>query len=310
MIDYSKLKTKWQGEGFTVGEFTGEGGGNLERYLGLGELCGKFYGVNTFIEFLNREMKKPKSSDYDSSTHYDSDFNKFRTYEETMKTFTENPSSVANFDENDLKILGGDSAGTAVEYDITGDFIDMSRYVEGIPESFGSMYDGNPRSKRMNITITGFFSCMVSESKINKRALRVKRLVDWLESNQIRCQVTYLFSNSNWHTEIVVKTFDEGFDINDLAITSHSDFFRRLQFRFGEWSKTIGWGYGSPRDFWNAYNKSMLENEYNNEFGLMIGSEVDGNIDGDFDRLEDSIYKSLIEETESNKSFEAILGSS
>ena len=174
MIDHTKLKMKWQGDGFSVGEYTGEG--SQLRHLGHGELCGRFYGVNTYIDFLKREMKKPRTSEYNSSTNYEPGFNKFRTYDEAMKVFVENPSSVASFDENDMQILGGDSAGNAVDYDITGDFIDMSRFIEGIPESFGSMYDGNPRSKRMNIYISGNFSSGVNERDINHRALRVNRL--------------------------------------------------------------------------------------------------------------------------------------
>ena len=245
-------------------------------------------------ECSKRERKGDSSDDTGRG-----DFQKFSSYEEAVNVFLSDPSSIANFDESDENLKSSDSSGNSIEYDLTGDFIDIGRFVEGIPEVFGNMVDGNSRGKRMKILMNGMFSWHVNQKDINHRALRIKRLVDWLETNGVRSEITTLFSSDNWHCELVVKRFDEVFDINQVAISSDSDFFRRLQFRFAEYSETLNpYRYGSPVDFWNSFRKENFRSEYNQEMSLVVGGNTDSyNIDSEFDRIEKSISDAIENDT-------------
>lgn len=311
LIDYNTLKDKQKGSGYILGLYDKSRSQSKLNYLGGqgDELVGRFEGVNTFIDFVKENYPKGKYSSDSTKNGGDGDFHRFKSYDEALDTFRNHPEKIAEFVENDDKILGGDSAGNSIDYDITGDYIDMGRFIEGIPESFGLLFDGNPRSKRIDILVTGMFSWRVSHDSINYRAERIKRLVDWLEANHIRCRITYLFTNDNWHCEIGVKQFDEIFDINDLAIVSHPEFFRRLQFRFAEWSPSLNtWNYGSSADFWRAYNDTMIETDYNNEYGMLIGSDIPrrldkAHIDSEFDKLEKQIQENIIDETGGKRTF-------
>lgn len=303
LIDYNTLEDIERGDGYIFGRVGNRTKTKL-KYLEIRELCGKFEGVDIFLNALTDTSLKIGKYGNSSQRRGKDDFYFFDTYDEAMDTFKNNPSKVANFIEKDDKILGGDSAGMSIDYDVTGDFIDMGRYVEGIPETFGNMYNGNPRSKRVNILIPAMVSCGVDHELINKRSERVKRLVDWLETNQVRCAVTIVFTNDNWHCEITVKKFDEVFNINDIAIATHSEFFRRCQFKFGENSPVLTDDYGTSICFWhNTRLEDIIKQEYNNEFNVVIGGKliyVD-QIDNNMNELEKNLKKIIFEDqTEGN----------
>ena len=298
MIDYSTLDNIEVGDGYIVGNRGSNTNVKGLDYLAHEELCGHFDGVNTFMEWLeaNRNNGRRKYGS-DSQSKGKSGFHKFESYEEAINVFKNDPASLIKFDEAEDGLHSGDSAGNTVDYDIVGDFIDMGRFVEGVPETFGFLKDGNPRSKRMRIAVYGMFSAGVNQQKINERAVRIQRLTDWLESNGIRCEITAFWSNDNWHCEVVVKKFDEIFNINDIAVASDSEFFRRAQFQFAEFSPTLNsWNYGNPRDFWIAYDrhKKQFASEYNAEYSMVVGGET-YNIGGAFDVAEKMI-KTRIEE--------------
>nr|DAH82352.1 MAG TPA: hypothetical protein [Caudoviricetes sp.] len=310
LIDYNTLADIERGDGYIFGKVCDKTKTSL-KYLENKELCGKFEGVDIFLNALTDTSLKTGKYGNSSRKMGKNGFNLFETYAEAMDTFKNNPSKVANFIEKDDKILGGDSAGMGVEYDVTGDFIDMGRYVEGIPETFGNMYNGNPRSKRVNILIPAMVSWGVDHELINKRSERVKRLVDWLETNQVRCAVTIVFTNDNWHCEIVVKKFDEVFNINDIAIATHSEFFRRCQFKFGENSPVLADGYGSSICFWhNTRLEDIVKQEYNNEFNVVIGGKliyVD-QIDNNMNELEKELKKRIFEDQNEENFIGCMLG--
>lgn len=310
LIDYNTLKDIERGDGYIFGKFCNKTKTSL-KYLENKELCGKFESVDIFLNALTDTSLAKGNYGNSSRKMGKNSFNLFETYVEAMDTFKNNPSKVANFIEKDDKILGGDSAGMGVEYDVTGDFIDMGRYVEGIPETFGNMYNGNPRSKRVNILIPAMVSLGVDHELINKRSERVKRLVDWLETNQVRCAVTVMFTNDNWHCEIVVKKFDEVFNINDIAIATHSEFFRRCQFKFGESSPVLTDGYGTSICFWhNTRLEDIIKQEYNNEFNVVIGGKlmyVD-QIERNMDELEEVLKKTIFEDQNEENFIGCMLG--
>lgn len=310
LIDYNTLKDIERGDGYIFGKFCDKTKTSL-KYLENKELCGKFEGVDIFLNALTDTSLAKGKYGNSSRKMGKNGFNLFETYVEAIDTFKNNPSKVANFIEKDDKILGGDSAGMSIEYDVTGDFIDMGRYVEGIPETFGSMTNGNPRSKRVNILIPAMVSGDVDHELINKRSERVKRLVDWLETNQVRCAVTVMYTNDNWHCEIVVKKFDEVFNANDIAIATHSEFFRRCQFKFGESSPVLTNGYGTSICFWNNTRlDDIIKQGYNNEFNVVIGGKLIyvEQIERNMDELEEVLKKTISEDQNEENFIGCMLG--
>lgn len=269
------------------------------KYLKHRVLVGEFRGLHAFLGFVQNEL--PTAQFEKHSLKFEHGFNFFDNYDTAMSVYLKSPQDVRHFDEKDEQIDGGETAGKEVVYDVTGDFLDIGRFIEGDPDNFGSMTAGNPRGRRVNILINLSWSARVTDGVINARCSRIARLIDWLESQQIRTRVTAIESTACNHVEITVKDFDDVLDLNDIAVVSHSDFLRRPLFRFKEWSNTVTYGYGQP-DSLSSYvgvDKGMLMPELNNEFSVFIDTRIDyeEGINNGFDGLEKWFEENLAKDT-------------
>lgn len=288
-----------RGSNYLVGTIkNGSSMSNGFNFLETNELVGNFDGINTFMDYVKSKMPEPrqKDSDYrDSLQNRDNGFNAFSSYKKAVDTFRDNPESLVDFVDNEERINGGESSGTQVEYDITGDFIDMSRFIEGIPETFGFLSDGNPRSKRIDIIVVGAYPCSVNHESISARSRRILRLVDWLESNNVRCKLSVMFGNECALLNIVVKRYDEHLDVNDLAVAFHPEFLRRLTFRFMEYSDTITYTYGSGVVLNNWFNNNDYNVPFTNgDHTLIIGNSI-YEIDREFDNIESRLSEAIVD---------------
>lgn len=285
MIPQDKLQNIKRGEGFVVGEMAVRH--PYLTYLNPGTIVTQFEGVDTALDWITKEL--PKTGRGDTSADVgDGDFNSFKTYDEAMSTFRNKPETVVKFDPSEIRIKDESEAGSSVEYDVTGDFIDMGRFMEGIPESVGTMHNGNARNRRLNITVSLCHAAGVKQDNIAKRSERILRLVDALEAGGIRCQVVAIESSQCNHVEVKIKHHDEPLTIADLAVVTHSEFLRRAIFRIIEHSKTFQHGYGSAVRFSEAVQPRHIQSDNNDEMNLFI----DGNFNNQriitqrFDQLE------------------------
>lgn len=257
-----------------------------------GELVCQFQGVVSCLNFIaehekfgNREPNKAYDESYE--TRSDSDWTAFDTYDKATKAMLETPEVFRNFTEADIKLSEWDSVGNAVDFELTGDYLDVGRHLEGSPECFGVMRDGRVQNRFCSIVIDGCASWFIQKNIIALRASRALRLVDMLEANGIRCEVAVLYSTGQVHAEIIVKHYNDPLDINDIAASLSPDFFRWVVFRLMEHSIVLGSGYGYPAD----YKATMLNDE--DADNTIYISHPTGNgkerINKEFDRIEQKI---------------------
>lgn len=289
MIDQHELKVVDHGTGFTIGEIPQRR--NDLSYIHEGGLVCLFDGLDTMLNFVSTKMPKAKESkSSDKVKDDDDDFNAFRNYKEAMETFRTHPEKVVKFDPSELRIKDESESGQQVDYDVVGDYIDMGRFMEGIPENMGSMHNGNARNRRVNIMINLNQMWNIHHRDITHRGERVLRLVDALEAGGVRTQLTGIESTECGHTEVILKRHEEPLTISDLAVVSHPEFLRRIIFRINEHSKTWDWGYGSAVKFSDALENSpeLLHTDANDEMNILIDSNMRGiqYIDDTFDKLE------------------------
>lgn len=288
-IANDQIEVTYRGDGYMVGESKIH-----NDMFGENELCGSFEGVSAFIDFLKKNMPDAKQSKSSDAPKDGDSFYFFQNYKEAMDVYTNTPSQVREFTESEVQLRNGDSSGIDVQYGVTGEYLDVSRYLEGEPECFGSMTNGNPRGFRVNLIIDIGWVSHVQASDIVLRGQRIQRLVDWLEAQQVRTSILCATSRNTDHIEIKVKDHDESLDLNDLAVVSHSDFLRRLDFRFAEYSQTWSHGYGNPRVLReHLYYNSPLP-EVTNEINIVIGNN-NNSIDSEFDHAEGWITETLTE---------------
>ena len=285
MIPDESLVHVAKGNGYTVGILEKDNGSPL-NYLRKGALVAKFDGVDVALDYILKAMPTPKRAGSSSRTGR-STFNVFDSFEEAVDIFRNRPESIVKFDEAELMVRDANENGNEVAYDVTGDYIDMGRHMEGVPETFGSLHNGTARNRRVTLVINTNQHAMIGEESINHRAERILRLVDSLESGGVRCEIIAIDSNECGHTEVLLKRHEETLLINDLAIVSNSDWKRRMIFRINEHSETWDGGYGSPKVFGDAVDAKDIQPENTNEIAILVdGSMYGDSIDMSFNKLE------------------------
>lgn len=211
---------------------------------GTSVLCARFDGVNTALDFIKENMPEPKREKCSSSRDEDGGFYTFQTYEDCFDTFRFNPHKLKRDKDIDGRLTSPESSGNKINYDYTGDYIDMGRYVDGEPECFGTMTYGRIE-KRVRLVYAFSATAHVDPKVIHTKSTRISQLVDWLEANGIRTEILAVESSGVGHMEVQVKRFEDRFVYNDLLVTTHPDFLRRIFFRVAEYSPSWKWGYGS-----------------------------------------------------------------
>lgn len=248
------------------------------------------------IDRMGWVPQRDKSSD---SRRDGGSFYTFGSLKEARDTFENHPERIRTFNQNDDRLETHESPGKDVAYDVTGDYIDIDRHLEGIPEVFGNAVMGNPKSVFCTINILGSFVSNTHKNYVLAKQKRVLRLVDWLETQGIRCQIVVTEDTEICFSQVVVKEFADPFDLNHLAVAMHPDWLRRIMFLIMEQSKTWTWGYGSGLE----YDSRMKKYKPQPEDGLYIyvggytpfGGKNYGidELNESFDKIEESIQEMI-----------------
>ena len=260
------------------------------RELANGKLSAEFDSVSEVfrvIKKLNWVPKHDKASDRKKSV-YGSDFHTFKDLAEAEDIFVNHPDSIRTFSINDDRLERPESPGKDVSFDVTGDYLDIGKFMEGEPEHFGNAVMGNPKNIFCTINILTSYVSYTQASYLDARQKRILRLVDWLETQGVRCQIIASIDTVCLYSSVVIKEFQDPFDLNQLAVIAHSDWLRRILFLVAEQSKTWQSGYGNSQN----YDRRMLKYKPNPEDGMYIYiggwnpySSVK-KLDEEFDKLE------------------------
>ena len=286
LISNAKLENIQQIGNSIVAE-SAENSGMLDQ----GELIVLVEGIQNEISLVEKLFPKPRRN-ASSSKHGGNGFNLFRTYEEAIDTFKNNPGSLVKYDPHELMVIDYHEQGNELEYDVTGDFIDIGRVLEGVPESFGKLHSGKARNRRVRIVANASQTCYMGQEEINKRSSRIIRLVNALEAHNFPVELISVDSCKCYHLENIVKKFNEPLVIEDVAIVTNSEYLRRLHFRVSEYSDTWFVGYGNSMVL--DMNINSFRSEYNDELTVYIGNDMRmGQIDFVFDELETTVTEEL-----------------
>ena len=232
------------------------------------------------IESQNWTPKRHKTSDDRGRS---GSFHTFSSLDEAIDVYVNHPERIRQFNNNDIKLESIESPGKDVYHDVIGDFIDMGKFLDDDPECMGNATLGNPRSIFATINIMVAKVHYTRNDYINQLQRRVIRLVDWLENQNIRCQIVATSVTECANVSVIVKEYTDPIDLNDLAIVCHGDFLRRIIFLIKEQSKTWSGGYGSAID----YDKRMIKYAPEPEDGMYIYVGGYMPYDGDNDGIDE-----------------------
>lgn len=229
-----------------------------------GKLHAEFVSVGEVFRAIDKLGWRPQRDQ--QSDNYSQGFHTFKSLAEATDVFRNRPEEIRKFIMNDTKLVSPASPGKEIVYDVTGDFIDMDRYMEGVPEVFGQVTMGNPRNVFCTINILGSFVHSTDPKYVLARLTRVVRLVDWLEEQGIRCQIVSSADSNVAFYSTTVKRFAEPVDLNELCVVNHPDWLRRIMFLVKEQSKTWEPGYGDSV----KYDRDMQRYRPRPEDGLYV----------------------------------------
>lgn len=271
------------------------------KKLKSGKLHFEFDSVPDVFRAIKKMDWTPKNEMASDRKGKEGNFYVFGSLAEANDIFLNHPERIRTFSQNDEKLVNIESPGKDVIYDVTGDFLDIDRHLEGIPEVFGNAVMGNPKSVFATINILNSAVCYTTPEYMLEKQKRILRLVDWLETQDIRCQIVLTEDSTINYSSIVVKEFSDHFDLNHLAVAMHPDFFRRTTFLLMEQSPTWSYGYGSSA----SYDSKMLKYKPKPEDGLYIyvggyepyGGKDNGKVELNkaFDKIEEGIEKMIDE---------------
>lgn len=129
-----------------------------------------------------------------------------------------------------------------VHWDVTGDWLDVGRYVTGEPEVFGEMIETEYERtayppKVIHIVVNVCASSGVSEDVIKRRGAAVAALVKALELKGRRCKIDVVAPNNGgrsgrtFYLTIAAKPAEEPMQLNKLVfLMAHPSMLRRLIF--------------------------------------------------------------------------------
>lgn len=229
------------------------------------KLHAEFDSVNDVFRAINKLGWVPKNSK-ESNARKSGSFHTFDSLDEANDVFLNRPEEIRAFSQKDERITHIEAVGNDVLFNVTGDYLDIDKYLEGVPEVFGNAVMGNPKSVFATINVLHSAVYYTHADYMLEKAKRILRLVDWLENQGIRSQVVLTQDSNVCYTSIIVKQFQDPFDLNQLAVALHPDFFRRTQFLLYEQSATWESGYGSAA----PYDNKMKNYKPNPEDGLYI----------------------------------------
>lgn len=257
-------------------------------YIKDGATVAYFDGVDATLDYIKEYQSKPQRGGSSDSRSEGRDFHVFPDFATTITTFREKPETLVKFDETQMSIRDVGEVGTNVDFEVTGDFIDMGRFLEGVPEVFGNMHFGRARNRRLKVIINLNMTASTHEKDINHRSERILRLIDALENGGARCEVIGVIGNNTGQWEFKLKDYQESLVISDLAVLTHSEWLRRVYFRLCEYSPGYESGYGNAVVFSTSVTPEKLDrtSDNNDEIVFLIDGNMRGNIDENFDKVE------------------------
>ncbi len=114
-----------------------------------------------------------------SDVRGDGEFLIFDSLDEAHNVFQNEPWRIRQFSQKDDRIRNEDNPGNDVFFDVTGDYLDIGRYLEGEPDDFGNSFMGNPHRVFADILVNISASKWTTAEYIIHKQKRIMRLVDW-----------------------------------------------------------------------------------------------------------------------------------
>lgn len=162
--------------------------------------------------------------------------------DEALNLFKNNRQELLPKGFKQHKIKNLHSLGTDVAFDVTGDFLDVGRYLSGEPEVFGKNINGDLTGKVIRVYINASVSYSWDAEEIMLGAEKLAEVINALYLSGAKVSTTFLSAEETQWVEVKLNDFGDPIDPVDLIAVASPSFIRRLCFAVNNYHEVFQGG--------------------------------------------------------------------
>lgn len=182
--------------------------------------------INALVDYVSRHIPKDGSS----IEVGDKEWFGTSSLEGAIDLFRNNRSGLLPKGFKQQKINNVHSLGIDVEFDVTGDYLDMGRYMSGESEVFGTNINGDLTGKVVSVYINASVTAYWSAKGVMRGAERLAEIINALYISGAKVSTTFMSAEETQWIEVKLNDFGDPIDPVDLIAVASPAFIRRLCF--------------------------------------------------------------------------------
>lgn len=182
--------------------------------------------IRTFVDYVSQHKPKDGSSTY---THNDGWYGA-KSLDQAIDLFRNKRHELLPKGFQQKYIKNVNANGIDVEFDVTGDYLDMGRYMSGEPEVFGTNINGDLTGKVVSVYINASVSASYDAEDVMLGAEKLAEVINALYVSGARVSTTFMSAEETQWIEVKLNDFGDPLSPVDLIAVASPAFIRRLCF--------------------------------------------------------------------------------
>lgn len=182
--------------------------------------------IRAFVDYVSRHKPKVGSSTYTSNDGWYGT----KSLDQAIDLFRNKRHELLpkGFQQKYIKNINAN--GVDVEYNVTGDYLDIGRYMSGEPEVFGTNINGDLTGKVVRVYINASVSASYDAEDIMLGAEKLAEVINALYISGAKVSTTFMSAEETQWIEVKLNDFGDPLDPVDLIAVASPAFIRRLCF--------------------------------------------------------------------------------
>lgn len=211
--------------------------------------------IRSFVDYVSRHKPKEGSSTYTSNDGWYGT----KSLDQAIDLFRNKRHELLpkGFQQKYIKNINAN--GIDVEYNVTGDYLDMGRYMSGEPEVFGTNINGDLTGKVVSVYINASVSASYDAEDVMLGAEKLAEVINALYVSGARVSTTFMSAEETQWIEVKLNDFGDPLNPVDLVAVASPSFIRRLCFAVNNYHHVST--HGSIVDVLNGHRDILNKGE-------------------------------------------------
>lgn len=211
--------------------------------------------IRAFVDYVSQHKPKDGSSTY---THNDGWYGT-KSLDQAIDLFRNKRHELLPKGFKQQYIKSMHSSGVDVEFDVTGDYLDVGRYMSGEPEVFGTNINGDLTGKVVSVYINASVSASYDAEDVMLGAEKLAETINALYVSGARVSTTFMSAEETQWIEVKLNDFGDPLNPVDMIAVASPSFIRRLCFAINNYHDVST--YGSIVDVLNGHRDILNKGE-------------------------------------------------